>query len=150
MRLNIGGLWMPALLIGAGLLTLVGCSGGGRTVKGQLQAAGQSYKVAEKEQCSIQLVKEGAAKPEAFTGKVESDGSFRCPQPIPDGKYKVLLTHTGDYSEFMKLKPGARRAAGPPDKLKGAFGDQKSPLSVDITGSTALIVDVRTRTILKK
>lgn len=138
------------LLLGFGLFALAGCGGGGRTVKGQIQASGQTYSVADREQCSIQLVKEGVAKPEAFTGKVASDGSFKFPQPIPDGKYKVILTHTGDYTEFMKLKPGAKRSAGPPDKLKGAFGDHKSPLKVDIDGSASLIVDVRSKTVVKK
>ena len=138
------------LLLGVGLMALAGCGGAGRTVKGQIQAAGQKYSVAERDQCSIQLVKEGEAKPEAFTGKVEPDGSFKFPQPIPDGKYKVLVTHTGDYTEFMKLKPGAKRSAGPPDKLKGAFGDIKSPLKVDIDGSASLIVDVRSKTVVKK
>lgn len=139
-----------SLVASVGLLALCGCGSGGRTIKGQLLAAGQNYSVAERDQCSIQLVKEGVPKPEAFTGKVATDGSFKFPQPIPDGKYKVLLTHTGDYVDFLKLKPSMKRSAGPPDKFKGIFGDNKSPLKVEIDGPASLIVDVRSKTIVKK
>ncbi|WP_020473145.1 hypothetical protein [Zavarzinella formosa] len=138
------------VLIGLGLMALTGCSGGGRTVKGQLQTGGQPYRVAEREQASILLVKEGNSTTEGITGKIEPDGSFHFPKPVPDGPYKVLVTHTGDYTEFLKQKPGARKATGPPDKLKGAFTEQKSPLRIDITRSTSLVVDLQAKTITKK
>lgn len=77
--------WLCSLA--AGLMTVVGCGGDARptgTVSGKVTLDGSTYSDAS-------VVFLGVESGQASSANIESDGTFRLPDPLPVGEYVVYL-----------------------------------------------------------
>jgi len=128
-------------------IILVGCSGGGDTVRvsGQLMKDGKPYgaNLSGKEPETFVVDFVGTVKERAyrFAATIDANGSFRIGGTdgygIPRGQYKIAVIHSG----FMG-------AGG--DRLGARFAEEKTPLVVDVTQNTRVTIDLGAGTVTKK
>lgn len=132
------------LLITANLLLSAGCGSDTVRVTGRLLKNGQPYRVnlqaAEPDTLAVDFHGTLEDRKFLFAATMQSDGTFAVAgsdgKGIPRGQYRISVLHSG-----------FEGAGG--DKFKGRYAAEKTPLTVAITESTALTIDVGTGTVSK-
>jgi hypothetical protein len=142
MRATVAWAFAAALFLLLGLV--VGCGGTGSVqVRGTLQRDGKPYQFAKNEQ--VQITFSGSGPDGKTAGvRVNDDGTFILTGPVnrglPPGTYKITLS-----AEIYGPKNDG-------DRFRGAFSDEKSPLSYAVTADAVqeIVVDVGKKTVTKK
>jgi hypothetical protein len=126
---------------------LLGCSGGGDTVRvsGQLMKDGKPYgaNLSGKEPETFVVDFVGTVKERAyrFAGTIDANGSFRVGgtdgRGIPRGQYKIAVIHSG-----------FQGAGG--DRFGARFAEEKTPLAVDLKQNVHLTIDVGAGTVTQR
>jgi hypothetical protein len=133
-----------ALVVVLGLV--VGCGGKPSVqVRGTFQKDGKPYQFAKDEQVQITFSGVGPdGIPFSAGVRVKDDGTFILTGPanrgVPPGTYKITLS-----AEIYGPKNDG-------DRFRGAFSDEKSPLSYAVTAESVqeIVVDVGKKTVTKK
>jgi hypothetical protein len=163
-RFGLSAVWF---LFAATVLAGSGCQPGnqGVTVTGRLVENGSPLKDSAQGlppgtppiQIAFHTVPiQGQASGESFHSEVNSEtGEFTTRGPsnqgIPPGKYRISVSvsvpapaavRPGRSGSGVAGAPNPARFMGTRDRLKGAFSPRKSPLEVEITRPSRLIIDV--------
>lgn len=102
-------------------------------VKGRLLQAGEPLVVKGREIGTgmVQLTflsVTSAATDQPFSAVADEAGNFDLPGGMPAGKYRVVVRQWEPYPQT--------------DKLQGRFGEENSPLVVEVDGKTPLEIDL--------
>ncbi len=145
----LGSRWPPTLsqpwIVAAFVVLLIsGCGGDTVSVTGRLLQDGKPYTAnlqgSEPDTFAVDFIGTLSGTAYLFAATLKEDGTFSVGgsdgRGIPRGQYKITVLHSG----FMG-------AGG--DRLKSRYSADTTPLSVDITDSTSLTIDLGAGTVTK-
>jgi hypothetical protein len=132
------------VLVCAAALLGAGCGSDTVRVTGRLVKDGQPYTAnvqgAQPDTLAVDFLATIGDRKYLFPATMQSDGTFAVAgsdgKGIPRGKYRITVLHSG-----------FEGAGG--DRFKGRYTAEKTPLTVDITESTALTIDLGAGTVTK-
>jgi hypothetical protein len=132
------------VLVAVAALLCAGCGSDTVRVTGRLVKDGRPYAVnvqpPEPDTVAVDFLGTVGDRKFLFPATMQSDGSFAVAgsngKGIPRGQYRITVLHSG-----------FEGAGG--DRFKGRYTAEKTPLTVDITESTSLTIDLGAGTVTR-